>query len=422
MNYFDVLYKKQQTEIEIYSPIILRETAIIKDTVDDKILLRNIFESVCDQKVVAIAIRGFLTDIFGESIKYNNQEEFSYVYQDIKFEKDTAFGNKIAIELPNQARKAIIHVEKVVLEDGTVWNSNPENIVTIQLQREIEGTDEFVNSLDENEILPVFYYVDNESCWQCTCGEINKLGENNCKKCNRAKNYVREEFNQDSVRRKYMKRQAEDEKKRQKEIELARILNEKNKVPEEDMNLAKQESQTPISSKRTITKKYIYSAIGVAIVFIVACIFLINGLGKTSDDMIRDTKENVQPYVTMIGKETTNDTASVTQEFIDNLDNIKIMDIEGTVSHGYTDDMGDAIAMMDWESNKKYNQKEYDEFSETLNEYFNTTFGIEQYDNITEGDCLIWNDMDDDCWVLGWFDNGIIHLRWYSKEAWDHSN
>lgn len=39
-------------------PVVLKETAIIKDTVDEKILLRNIFENVSEKSVVAIAIKG----------------------------------------------------------------------------------------------------------------------------------------------------------------------------------------------------------------------------------------------------------------------------------------------------------------------------------------------------------------------------
>ncbi len=175
--------------IELDAPVVLQQTAIIKDTVDEKILLRNIFANVGTENVVAIAIRGKLADIFGEPVKYDKDEFFEYIYQDIIFEPNTLFGNKVAIELPINARKAEIKIEKVVLQDGIVWNADSNNVVTIQPQREIEASDEFIESIDNNQIKPVFYAVENQSCWQCTCGQINKVNEEYCRKCNRQKKW-----------------------------------------------------------------------------------------------------------------------------------------------------------------------------------------------------------------------------------------
>ena len=182
---------------------MLQETAIIKDTVDEKILLRNVFVNVSDRIVMAVAIKGKLTDVFGEPVKYNEGDIFEYVYQDVIFEPNVLFGNKISIELPINARKAIIGIEKVVFQDGTVWSTNPDNVVTVQQQREIEGSDEFMEWIDNNPIKPVFYFVENQDSWQCTCGQVNKAAEKYCRNCKRQKENVRSTFSKEIIKQQY---------------------------------------------------------------------------------------------------------------------------------------------------------------------------------------------------------------------------
>lgn len=70
MKSFDVLYKENLSLIELDAPVLLQKTTIVKDSVKEKILLKNTFVNVSTENVVAIAIKGGLSDIFGNPIKY----------------------------------------------------------------------------------------------------------------------------------------------------------------------------------------------------------------------------------------------------------------------------------------------------------------------------------------------------------------
>lgn len=440
MKYFDMLYKKELQSIELDAPVVLKETAIIKDTVDEKILLRNIFESVSEKTVVAIAIKGKLADIFGEPIEYNESDIFEYIYQDIIFEPQTLFGNKIAIELPNNVRKATIWIDKVVLQDGTVWNTNADNIVTIQQQREIEASDEFIECLDNNSVKPIFYFAQNQSCWQCTCGQVNKVLEEYCRNCGRQKETVKIKFSRDIIRQEYDKFQRAKEEK-QKEEELRKQQLEKLCETDEERDWDKtQNNAKTIQIDQAVGKEQKQSKIRksnkvigcicgvVAIVFIILVVTASlqnSGMKIQTDkmrqlDLIQQTKESIEPYVALIGTLAEKENVTVSESFLNNIDKVKIMGWKGTVSHGFTSDSTDRIAMMDWQSNESMSAKEYDNFTKSLNEFFEESAEVHQYDNISSENCLVWNDLTNRCWVVGWYEGGIAYLRWYGKDYWNH--
>lgn len=463
MSYFEILFKKNSLTLELDSPIILQETAIIKDTVDDKILLRNIFSNVGTQAIVAIVIKGYLKDVFGEPIKYNGQNEFSYIYQDIKFEPNTYFGNKISIDLPEYVRKVEISIDKVVLLDGTVWKSNPDKIVTIQPQHEIEASDEFIKSYDTNSILPVFYFVENDRCWQCTCGQVNYSDDEYCKKCSRIKGEVKTKYSKEYITEQYQLYVAQ--KQREKEEE------NKRKEQEQQELMKKYELEQNSNSNKSLFSKYIFIII-IAVLILGALFgiaFFVRNIPDVEQDitetesstieviieadaeaetvikateetresemeeiteviteesqeqLIAETKRELAPYVEMVGKETTNDSITVTDNFLDHMDDVKIMDIEGTISHGLNATSGNKIAMMDWVSNMSETEEVFDKLVEFLNIYYDWEGNSQEFaTSDIDATGVVWNDSQNDCWVIGWYKYKNIYMRWYDKENWNY--
>lgn len=461
MEYFDTLYKKDLESIEIGAPAILQETAIIKDTVDEKILLRNTFVNISEKTVVAIAIKGKLTDIFGEPVKYNEEDYFKYVYQDIIFEANTLFGNKIPIELPSNARKAIIEIDKVVLQDGTIWETNQNNIVKIQQQREIEASDEFMENLDDNTIKPIFYFVENQECWQCTCGQANKITDECCRKCRRPKELVKSKFNKEAIKQQYDEfQQAKEEKVRQEELKKRQLekLHE-TEIEKETEHCQGKKIKSKSSSRRN--KATITGICVIAAVALIVCVAIFSQKpiekkvteetaqsetetekitraetekatqaesetegatepGISESDLIQQTRESIRPYVETIGISTENNYLEVTESFENNKNRVKIMGKKGSTSLGCTQASGNEIAMMDWQSNESMSTEEYNEFTKSLDKYFGEEADAQQYDNIPSKDCLVWNDLDNRCWVVGWYYNEIAYLRWYGKDYWNY--
>ena len=161
---------------------------------------------------------------------------------------------------------------------------------------------------------------------------------------------------------------------------------------------------------------------GIVVIILVICIIgnLQNSDIKVQTNLIQQTKESIEPYVAMVGTITENRNTEVSDSFIYNLDKVKIMGWKGTVSHGFTSDSGDKIAMMDWKSNESMSVKEYNNFTQSLDEYFGEVAEVQHYSNISSGDCLVWNDLINRCWVLGWYEDDIAYLRWYGKDYWNH--
>ena len=283
MNYFETVYKKQNQIIEIDAPILLQETAIIKDTVDNLIQLRNIFFNVGSQKIIALAIRISQSDVFGEKIS----EPFEFVYEDICFNPHESFGNKIAVDLHSKARKVKIDILKAVLEDGTVWVSNPEKIVEIQPQREIEGSDDFIESIDSNNIKPIFYYAENDSCWQCTCGEPNTLNSTTCRKCHRNKEDVKKLFNSESIHNlfKSYREKLEQERIKNSEKEKGTII-EESRAPETKENLEK--------NTRSGRNKFIVIVVAVVALIVILSMIVSNSRNnkKAQNDIYSVFKDN----------------------------------------------------------------------------------------------------------------------------------
>ena len=436
MKSFDVLYKKNLSLIELDAPVLLQKTTIVKDSVKEKILLKNTFVNVSTESVVAIAIKGGLSDIFGNPIKYNQKDTLEYIYMDIIFEPNTLFGKNVVIELPANARKATIRIDKIVLQNGTVWNSNPDNIVTVQSQQKIEISGNFIDSIDNNPIKPVFYAVENSSCWQCTCGQVNKASDEYCRNCKRTKVSVISSFNKEIIEQQYkifLHNQKENSIKKSPKEELHNtndngIMNETQSSPV--VSIVKQPKNMNAKNKAILC-----GICSITVILMIICIKTFPSkqaseitqqnpvTTKSVDseqDLIRQTRNSIEPYVAIIGEVTENQSVSVTEGFYNNMDKVKIMGKKGTVSHGFMDSSGDTVAMMDWNSNEPMSTKEYDEFVKSLDDYFDEVAEEQHYDNISDGTCFVWNDLDNQCWVIGWYEKDKAYLRWYGKDFWHH--
>lgn len=280
MKYFETLYKNNPEKIDISLPVFIKEIAIIKDTVDDEILLRNTFANIGTDTIIAISIDIYLKDVFDEDILFEGECKRKYLYQDIEFKQKTFYGNTVAILLPYNARKAEVWIDKIVLEDGRVCKLDKNNIVEISMQHEIQESNDFIQTLnDENEQDPVFYYVENDTCWQCTCGHPNRIEENICHNCERSKEFVQTQYRQETMNAQYEQYAEEqrrifqaEQERRKKEKEIEEKEKEKQRIIEEE-NRRKAEKLAKEECNKIIKK---YTLYGIIVIFIIiASIFVI---------------------------------------------------------------------------------------------------------------------------------------------------
>lgn len=141
---------------------------------------------------------------------------------------------------------------------------------------------------------------------------------------------------------------------------------------------------------------------------------------ETENEDIMLTRESLTPYLDVLGMETgTGDSLEVSQEFIDGLGSVYIMGRTGSVMHGFTTDSGVIVDSMEWADNSSATRAEFDEFINSLREYFGKgEEAVKSYDNISE-ETYLWIDASYNAYVLCWYKSGRINMRWDYQKSLD---
>jgi hypothetical protein len=130
------------------------------------------------------------------------------------------------------------------------------------------------------------------------------------------------------------------------------------------------------------------------------------------DEMVAQSKQNVEPYLEVMGADVTNGNPPVSQDFIDNLNSVEIMGHVGSVEHGYNIYDGRSyIEIMTWESNKSTANDDFFVFVELMDEYFGQKSVLVSYDHIDD-EIYGWVESSKQFSVITYFDNGKIYLQW----------
>lgn len=147
ITYFERLHTAVPEIVEAEAPVSISEIALIKDTVDNEILLRITLANGSEENVKAVAVDIKAWDVFGDPVLFDGNQTKTYVYQDISFRPMTLYGNTVPIAMPESVRKVEAVITRAVFDNGSVWKSDPANFVHVQKQDLLEGTDEFIAGL-----------------------------------------------------------------------------------------------------------------------------------------------------------------------------------------------------------------------------------------------------------------------------------
>lgn len=286
MKYFETLFKTNPQVYEFDSPIYLFEIAIIKDTVDNEILLRNSMRNVTNEKIIAVMLNIVMKDVFGEPVYgTDGKDSFQYLYQDISFGKKEVFGNKVAIKLPSTVRKVEVTLEKAVFENGVVWKSKKQDFAKLQEQKMIHEPDNFMNTItDELGVQCLYYFMENNTCWQCTCGQPNKTDSVKCINCGLEKQTAKEYLSEKKLEEKYQKYIQEQERIKE-EQEKKKTTNEEDSQ-KHDKNIVKESVADSTSDKKKNVTKRRPIIFGIGIAVILLCVISLFLLGRTNDKKI----------------------------------------------------------------------------------------------------------------------------------------
>lgn len=167
------------------SPVVIVAGALLKDNQTGKVLGQLKLRSISPKHIKAVKVCITTMDtaarILGEPIEYQ--------YLDLSVPRNTEFGQKTAISLPDAATRSFtVSVTEVVFSDNTIWQSscnahwktlpNP-----VSLMAEIQD-EELVKQYQltygkQCRFSPLSY----EDLWFCSCGAVNHEGEASCHAC-----------------------------------------------------------------------------------------------------------------------------------------------------------------------------------------------------------------------------------------------
>lgn len=177
---YDTLYTDE------HAPVLVAAAALLKDTAKDAIIAQLKFQNISNNTIKALSVSILPYDTTGKSLG----EAINYQYLDLNEERDSTFGQKEPIYLPdNTTREIGITVNKVIFQDNSSWNASVQNAWSLLvkpnlLSEEFNGDEELVKQYlleygDDSVVFP----MKSHDFWFCKCGAINNLEEGTCHTC-----------------------------------------------------------------------------------------------------------------------------------------------------------------------------------------------------------------------------------------------
>lgn len=168
------------------SPVIIAAGALLKDNQTGRVIaqlkLRNISPKIIKAATVSLFPLNTVGKPLGETVRYE--------YLDLNSTRDTDFGSKSAILMPDiTTRSFSAMVAEVIFADNSVWNANDATWETLK-------NSETLTSRLDSEMVKQFrieygsgaknFFLEQKDLWHCICGAINHRGETECHFCRKS--------------------------------------------------------------------------------------------------------------------------------------------------------------------------------------------------------------------------------------------
>lgn len=181
------------------APVVIAAGALLKDSQTGNVLAQLKLQNINSRTIKAATVQIFPMDTTGEAINENT----TYQYLDLSAERDTFFGQKEAIPLPNAATRSFsVIVTEVIFLDNTKWLADGKEWYSLKKPASIGwGDPELVKQFHcdygerSNNML-----LEDDDFWICVCGAINRSGETCCHRCRQTLDGLRA-FNIEDLRK-----------------------------------------------------------------------------------------------------------------------------------------------------------------------------------------------------------------------------
>ena len=165
------------------APVVIAAGALLKDNQTGRVVaqlkLRNISPKTIKAATVSILSLNTVGNPLGEAIRYE--------YLDLSSTRDTDFGSKSAIPMPDITTRSFnAAVVEVIFADNSIWNASDAAWEALK-------SPEALTSRLDNEMVKQFqieygsgaknFFLEQEDLWYCVCGAVNRQGETKCHSC-----------------------------------------------------------------------------------------------------------------------------------------------------------------------------------------------------------------------------------------------
>lgn len=178
------LFSLPENLYSVGAPVVIAAGALLKDNQTGKVLTQLKIQNISNKAVKAATVSIVPMDTVGKPLG----EAVSYQYLDLNAGRDTDFGQKSPVALPDAATRAFsASVSEVIFVDNTVWTASETVWEPLSAPVSLE------QAFDDKELVTQYRIKYGENCkcifkrekdlWRCACGALNHENERLCHKC-----------------------------------------------------------------------------------------------------------------------------------------------------------------------------------------------------------------------------------------------
>lgn len=168
------------------SPVVIAAGALLKDNQTGRIIAQMKLCNINPKTIKAATVSIFPLNTMGKPLG----EAIRYEYLDLNSTRDTDFGSKSAIPMPDiTTRSFSAAVVEVIFTDNSVWNAD-------DAVWEVLKSPETLTSRLDSEMVKQFrieygsgaknFFLVQKDLWHCVCGVVNRREEKACHSCRKA--------------------------------------------------------------------------------------------------------------------------------------------------------------------------------------------------------------------------------------------
>ena len=205
------------------APLIVCAGQLLRDNYSKKLLAQIKYQSITSEPISSLSVSISLFD----SAERLLQEPIRHKYTELNTQRDSFFGQKSAIVLPDvDICSFTVSVDEVVFSNGSCWSIGDTPWTELKEQKSL--CDSF-----QDEELAAQYQIrygsdckyepfDSMGLWFCTCGAVNSMEERSCHKCRRVYTALRD-INISSMKKECLQRLENEEEQKSEDAEISRI-------------------------------------------------------------------------------------------------------------------------------------------------------------------------------------------------------